>query len=112
MGSKRVLISSTDFILGAAVLQELSGECDLEIIGIPEKEICRIEVEVDRVHPDVLILVDLLHCDNPKKVQEIIAKHKGLEVITLSSGDDELHIHRERSLILSKLTELPQVIRA
>lgn len=112
MVTKRVLISSTDFILGAAVLQQLSAVRNLELIGIPDKELCKIYEAVKHLHPDILVLVDLLHCEDTHEIQDLLSKYKGLKIITLSSGDDQLHIYHERSLLLMKLGELPKVITA
>jgi len=109
---KRILICSSETILGAAIEEFLAMEQDLEVIGIPNLHIDKIIEAVRTINPDIIILTEEIGSNSFEQIQQASLDFQGKSLIRMSSVNSCVHVFQERKQLVPHAKDLLQIIRS
>lgn len=108
---QRVLIVEHQLLLGAGVQSLLTGEADLDVIGISPADQLELVQEIRRFRPDVVVLDEVTYLANPTKLLVFLKNHPKLRVVVVSANDNLVCIYNKQQVLVTRATDLINIIR-
>ncbi len=107
----RVLIVENQLLLGAGVQSLLTGEADLEVIGISPVNQAELVQEIRRFRPDVVVIDKVTHLADANKLVAFLKTHPKLRVVVVSASDNMVCVYNKQQVLVSQATDLIHLIR-
>ncbi|MCX6045654.1 MAG: hypothetical protein NT075_11130 [Chloroflexi bacterium] len=107
---KKILVAQAARLLGAAILSLLYHECDLNVIGCMADTATELIEEIERLHPDVVIIDQASHFTEAIHLLPAPYYFK-LRLLMVSTENDLVNIDREESILISECADLAHIIR-
>lgn len=107
----RVLIVENQLLLGAGVQSLLTGEADLDVIGISPVNQAELVQEIRRFRPDVVVIDKVTHLADANKLVAFLKNHPKLRVVVVSANDNLVCVYNKQQVLVSQATDLINLIR-
>lgn len=108
----RVLIIASDMLLGASLMNILSGETDIVVMGITRNDETNLTKTVQFFKPDIIICTASLIAEEENFMAYVIANHPEIDVLSVSSDDNWVHAYFQKDILLSQASDLAEIIRS
>jgi hypothetical protein len=108
----RILVCSSDLILGASVKQMLNGEANFQVVGLASEARPDIQSALDSFHPDGVILSEHLFLERAELFQSLVSGCSGPWLMVLSPTHSWLTVLKPSKILLSAGSDLLICIRS
>jgi DNA-binding NarL/FixJ family response regulator len=108
---QRILILDHLMLVGAGIQTFLTGEADLDVIGISPDNQESLAQEVNRLRPDVIILDEASRLAGPIKLMFLLKDMPKLRIVLISANDNRVRIFRKEETQLCQATDIFGIIR-
>jgi len=106
----RVLIVENQLLLGAGLQNLLSGETDLDVIGISPRNQLELVQKIRQIQPDVIFLDEDSRLTNATDLLTFLENFSKLRVIVLNANDNIAHIYIKKQTLVTPNARLISVI--
>lgn len=111
MRTRRVLVIENESLLGAGIERLLKGEADLEVSGIVPENKDALLLEIDRIHPDVIILDTATAVVNSVELLSHLSSLPELRVVALNSDGSWMSILDKQQIDIESTADFVSLIR-
>jgi len=109
---KRVLVCSSELLLGAIVIRLLDSEIDIDVIGLSSIDETNLTEAIHLFQPDTVIYpLPLLDTDDTL-LTKIIADLPELNLISIYFDDNRVQAYTKREIVLTHASDLAEIIRS
>lgn len=107
----RVLIIENQLLLGAGLQSLLSGETDLDVIGISPRNQLELVREIRQLQPDIVFLDKDSRLTDATDLLTFLENFPELRVVVINANDHLVRIYNKRETRLCQATDLLGIIR-
>jgi len=112
METKRILICSNEFILGASLINLLAGEDDLEVVGLAGLGQEALLKAIHKYRPFAVVISDIYLVSDKTFLTHIIHHYPGLKIISVNTDNNQINAYRNKEYTLSQASDLASIIRS
>jgi len=112
LSGKRVLVCSSELILGASLMRLLADEMDMDVIGITNTDENGLMEAIRNAEPNIVIFSSPKINENLALPLKIIANNPELTLITINSDDNWVRAYSKKEILLSQASDLAEIIRS
>jgi len=109
---RRVLILDNQLLVGAGIQLLLSGEADLEIIGLPSLNCEDLAQLINKLEPDVIVLDEINHLTHLAGLLALLNNFSRLRIVVVRVQDDLIQIYDKQEVLVTRSGQLSNIIRA
>lgn len=107
----RVLVAFNEILLGAGVLNLLSREGDLSVTKAQLEDQVGLLHEVERHHPDILILDETLRSKQLSELARIFQIYPDLRILVINPKENVVHVYEKHEIRVDRSADLLAAIR-
>jgi len=107
----RVLVAFNEILLGAGVLNLLSREGDLSVTKAQLEDQVGLLREVERHHPDILILDETLRSKQLSDLARIFQIYPDLRILVINPKENVVHVYEKLEIRVDRSADLLAAIR-
>ena len=107
----RVLIVENQLLLGAGLQNLLTGEADLDVIGISPSSQLELVQEIRKTRPDVVLLLKDSFLTDATELLAFLEGYPKLRVLVVNASDQLIHIYDKQEVQVKHTTQLISIIR-
>lgn len=107
----RVLIVENQLLLGAGLQNLLSGETDLDVIGISPRNQLELVQKIRQIQPDVVFLDKDSRLTNATDLLTFLENFSKLRVIVVNANDNLAHIYIKKQILATPTAQLISIVR-
>ena len=112
MATRKVLVCSSELLLGAGIRGLLDGEEDLEGLGVGLANEKAFFEAVNRFQPDIVLIDKSTEPEVKSRLMCLLQDCPHICVILLSGKDNWLHVFHRRDFLVNQTSDLVNVIRS
>ncbi|RMF00029.1 MAG: DNA-binding response regulator [Chloroflexi bacterium] len=106
----RVLVVDENSMFSNGVQLLLVAQKTLEIIGTVPVDLSLISAEIERLHPDVLVLNEKMVSSQSNLIFSLLKNHPTLRVIALNLEGNQINIFDNRQVMVKSFSDLVSAI--
>lgn len=107
----RVLVVENQLLLGAGLQNLLSGEIDLDVIGISPRNQLELVQKIRQIQPDVVFLDKDSRLTDATDLLIFLENFSKLRVIVLNANDNLARIYIKKQTLVTPTARLISIIR-
>ncbi len=112
MITKRVLVCSSELLLGASLFRLLDGEVDIDVFGITSSDENTLSNSIQEFHPDIIVYTAPFASGDDNFLGFLCSNHPDIPFITIDSKDNWVHTYAKKDFLLSHASDLVEIIRS
>ena len=107
----RILIVENQQLLGGGLQSLLSGETNLDVIGISPRNQLELVQKIRQIQPDVVLLDEDSCLTNATDLLTFLENFSKLRVIVVNANDNLAHIYIKKQILVSPADQLVSIVR-
>ena len=107
---QRVLIVENQLLLGAALQDLLTGEAELDVVGISPRDQVELVREIRRIRPDVVLLDENSCLTKPAKLLAFLENYPRLRLLLVNADDHLVRIYSKQEILVEHVPQLVNII--
>ena len=107
---QRVLIVENQLLLGAALQDLLTGEAELDVVGISPRDQVELVREIRRIRPDVVLLDENSCLTKPAKLLAFLEDYPRLRLLLVNADDHLVRIYSKQEILVEHVPQLVNII--
>jgi len=113
MEPKKIVLWGQDDLLSSSVELFLTSQQGWDVLKISQEENFEaLILEVEKVHPDVVIIQQGDHASNSYPLMKLIEDHPKLRVITVSLRNNMMEVYSKQNVLIESASDFISVINA
>lgn len=112
MKKKRIIVVSTDTILGAGVMNTLTQAKEFEVIRFDSEDQHDLILALNQHQPIAIIFSENYLVARSSLLPLLINNYPYLRIITVNADDNWVHAYMRKEIFLSQPADLAEIIRS
>lgn len=110
LDQKRIVILESELLLNAGVQSFLSSQGYQQVHGVATQNEETMVVEIERLHPDVIIMDEQNREANFALLKPYLASDRTIRTIIMNMNNNQISIYEQRQVLIQQLSDFLDVL--